>query len=374
MAIPRRASSARSRRTSSNTPTAPRSPAPATRQRGDEPNSGRCKVRRLRRVSEACPRGVAFAAVLAILNGFLPALPARAADKIRVGNPSVQSFSFVPLRLGVTHGFFSRYGIDPEEVTLNGSAKLHQAMTAGSLDIGLGSGTDLIFLVKGAPEIAVADMAGPPLLLGVVVPNDSPARSADDLKGKRIGISTVNSLTQWLMRELARQKGWDADSLTYVTVGAELPNQVAALVTGQIDAVVSSSALGLQLAESKRGRLLFPASDIVKDFMIHTIYASDQMAQKSPDAVRRFLRGWFDTIAFMRANRDETVRASRERTNFSIAVEEKQYDLVMPMFSGPGRFEPGALAAIQRSFLDLRLIDKEPDLTKYCTERFLPSS
>jgi ABC-type nitrate/sulfonate/bicarbonate transport system substrate-binding protein len=173
------------------------------------------------------------------------------------------------------------------------------------------------------------------------------------------------------MRELARQKGWGADSLTYVTVGAELPNQVAALVTGQIDAVVSSTALGLQLAEAKRGRLLFPASDIVKDFMIHTIYASDQIVQKNPDAVRRFLKGWFDTIAFMRANKDETVRVSRERTNFSVEVEDKQYDLVMPMFSDSGRFEPSALAAIRRSFVDLRLIDKEPDLTKYCTEQFL---
>jgi ABC-type nitrate/sulfonate/bicarbonate transport system substrate-binding protein len=296
-----------------------------------------------------------------------------AADKIRVGNPSVQSFSFLPLRLGVARGFFARYGVEVEEVTLNGSAKLHQAMTAGSLDIGLGSGTDLIFLVKGVPEIAVASMAGPPLLLGVVVPFDSPARTADDLKGKRIGISTVNSLTQWLMRELARQKGWNTDSLTYVTVGAELPNQVAALVTGQIDAVVSSSALGFQLAEAGRGRLLFPASDIVKDFMIHTIYASEQMAQKNPDAVRRFLKGWFDAVGFMRAHRDETVLASRERTNFSIPVEEKQYDLVMPMFSDNGRFEPRALATIQRSFVDLHLIDQEPDLTKYCTEQFLPA-
>ena len=297
-----------------------------------------------------------------------------AADKIRVGNPSVQSFSFLPLRIGVAHGLFAKYGIDIEEVTLNGSAKLHQAMAAGSLDIGLGSGTDLIFLVKGVPEIAVASMAGPPLLLGVVVPYDSPARTADDLKGKRIGISTVNSLTQWLMRELARQKGWDADALTYVTVGAELPNQVAALVTGQIDAVVSSSALGLQLAEGKRGRLLLAAADIVKDFMIHTIYASEPMLQQRPDAIRRFLKGWFDTIAFMRANRDATVQASRERTNFSIAVEEQQYDLVMPMFSATGRFEPRALATIQRSFVDLHLIDQEPDLTKYCTEQFLPAS
>ena len=82
----------------------------------------------------------------------LPAL--HAIDQVRIGNPSVQSFSFLPLRLGTAHGFFSRYGIDPEEVTLNGSAKMHQAMAAGSLDIALGAGPDLIFPVKGDPEIA----------------------------------------------------------------------------------------------------------------------------------------------------------------------------------------------------------------------------
>ena len=328
----------------------------------------------MRTVSQVGCYGAALATAAAVLAGFVPASAARAADKIRVGNPSVQSFSFLPLRLGITRGFFSRYGIDPEEVTLNGSAKMHQAMAAGSLDIGLGAGPDLIFAVKGDPEIAVAAMAGPPLLLSVIVPYASPARTADDLKGKRVGISTVNSLTQWLMRELVRQKRWGADALTYVTVGAELPNQVAALVTGQIDAVVSSTALGLQLAEAKRGRLLFPASDIVKDFMIHAIFASNELVQKNPDAIRRFLKGWFDTIGFMRANKDETVRVSRERTNFSIAVEEKQYDLVMPMFSQTGRFEPRALASIQRSFVDLQLFDKEPDLSKYYTERFLPGS
>jgi hypothetical protein len=43
----------------------------------------------------------------------------------------------------------------------------------------------------------------------------------------------------------------------------------------------------------------------------------------------------------------------------------------MPMFSSNGRFKRSALATIQRSFVDLKLIDKEPDLTKYCTEQFL---
>lgn len=297
---------------------------------------------------------------------------AGAADKLVVGKASPGAFSFVPLDVGVEEGFFAKNGIAIESLGFSGSAKLHQAMAAGNLDIGLGAGSDIIFPIKGAPEIAVADMAGPPLLMSFIVPWNSPATSPDDLEGKRIGISTVNSLTQWLALELARQKGWGPDGMSFVTVGAETAPQVAALVTGEIDALVSSTALGLKLAQEQRGRNLFPASDVVKVFMIHAIYASDKLAEGRPDAIRRFLKGWFETIDFMRKNKAETVRITRTVTNFPQDVEDQEYDIVMPMFSTDGRFDPAALAVLRRSFVDLHLLESEPDLTKYYTEKFLP--
>ena len=300
------------------------------------------------------------------------AVPAGAADTLVVGKASPGAFSFVPLDVGVAQGFFAKNGIEIESVGLSGSAKLHQAMAAGNLDIGLGAGSDIIFPIKGSPEIAVADMAGPPLLLSFIVPWNSAVKSPDDLKGKRIGISTVNSLTQWLALELARQKGWGPDGVSFVTVGAETAPQVAALVTGQIDALVSSTALGLKLAQDQRGRNLLPASDVVKVFMIHAIYASNKLVQERPDPIRRFLKAWFETIAFMRKNKAETVRITRTVTNFPQDVEEQEYDIVMPMFSTDGRFDPAALAVLRRSFVDLHLLDAEPDLTPYYTETFLP--
>jgi NitT/TauT family transport system substrate-binding protein len=294
------------------------------------------------------------------------------ADKLRVGDPSVQAFSFVPLDVGIKFGLFQKYGIDIDRISLSGSAKIHQAMTAGALDIAVAAGPDLQFLVKGAPELGVAAMAGPPLLLGFDVRYDAPYKSAADLKGARIGVSTVGSLTEWLMLRLAAQRGWSRGDFTLVSVGAEAPGQIAALMTNQIDAVVSSSALGLQLAEDKKGRLLFPASDIVTDFIIHVIYASDEMIHQNPEAVRRFLRGWFDTITFMRAHKAETVEVSRARTHFSQTVEDQEYDLVMPMFSDDGKFSPSALNVIAQSFVDLKILDAKPDLTTYYTEEFLP--
>ena len=89
-------------------------------------------------------------------------------------------------------GMYKKHGLDVELVNFSGPAKMHQAMAAGSLDIGVGAGTELDFIIKGAPEIAIADMAGPPLFLGMVVPYDSPARTADDLRGKRFFVGTAD--------------------------------------------------------------------------------------------------------------------------------------------------------------------------------------
>ncbi len=311
-------------------------------------------------------------ALIAVLWPAVTAVNAQAADKLRVGDPSVQAFSFVPLDVGLKYGIFQKNGIDFERISLSGSAKLHQAMTAGALDIAVGAGPDLQFLVKGAPEIGVAAMAGPPLLLGFDVPYDSSAKTAADLKGKRIGISTVGSLTEWLVLRLEAQQGWSRDDVTMIAVGAETPGQTALLITHQIDAVVSSSALGLQLAEDNKGRLLFPASDIVTDFIIHIIYASNDLAKKDPDTIRRFLKGWFETVAFMRTHKAETVEVSRARTHFSQAVEDKEYDLVMPMFSDDGKFAPSAVKVLAQSFVDLKILDTAPDLAKYFTEDYLP--
>ena len=310
-----------------------------------------------------------WAAALVLLLAF----PA-AAETLIVGKAAPNAFSFTPLDVGVAKGFFAQEGLDIKSLGFSGSAKVHQAMAAGNLDIALAAGSDLVFPLKGSPEVAVANMAGPPLLMSFIVPWNSPVKSADDLKGKRIGISTVSSLTQWLALELARQKGWGPDGLTFVTVGAEPAPQVAALVTGQIDALVSATALGIRLETEQRGRDLFPASDVAKVFMIHAIYASNKLVAEAPDAVRRFLKAWFKTIAFMYANKDETVRLVAPVTGYPLEIENKEYDIVMPMFSRDGKFDPAALDVLRRSFVDLHLLDAAPDLSKVITEKFLPGA
>jgi NitT/TauT family transport system substrate-binding protein len=81
---------------------------------------------------------------------------ARADDKIRARTPEPTAYVFSPTTVGIESGIFKKHGLDVERIDFAGGAKLHQAMTAGALDVIIGTGTDIPFLLKGAPERVVA--------------------------------------------------------------------------------------------------------------------------------------------------------------------------------------------------------------------------
>jgi ABC-type nitrate/sulfonate/bicarbonate transport system substrate-binding protein len=296
---------------------------------------------------------------------------ARAATKLRVAKANPHAISFTPVDVGKAKGFFP--GLEIETIDFAGSAKAMAGLVAGAADLYLGGGTDMAFEVKGVPVTAVAALAGPPLLLCIIVPWDSPIKTADDLKGKTVQVSTKGSTTDWLFRKLAAVKGWGPDGITTVPMGGELATQVAALKTHQVDAIIGTASLAFALEEKQAGRLLIPTADYVKDFLLHAIFATNAFIAGDPDAVRAFLKGWFQSVAFMRAHRDETLKIITPITQVTASAEAKEYDLVMPMFSADGKFDAKALDVLAESFVDLKILDRKPDMTKLSTEKYLPA-
>lgn len=296
---------------------------------------------------------------------------ARAATKLRVAKANPHAISFAPVDVGVAKGFFAQFDI--EVINFAGSAPAMQGLVSGAADMYLGGGTDLAFEVKGVPITAVAELAGPPLLLFIIVPWDSPIKTADDMKGRTVQVSSKGSTTDWLVKKLAEVKGWGPDGITTVALGGQLPAQVAALKTHQVDAIIGTSSLAFELEEKKEGRLLIPTASYVKDFLLHAIFATNSFIQSDPDAVRAFLKGWFQSVAFMRANREETLKIILPITQVGAAAESKEYDLVMPIFSADGKFDAKSLDVMAQSFVDLKILDKKPDLTKLVTEKYLSS-
>ena len=118
---------------------------------------------------------------------------AQANDKLTVGKASPTSSPMLPVDVGVATGIFAKHGLDVTIQNFGGGGKMHQAAAAGAIDIGVGAGPELALIAKGSPEIAIANVVGPPTFLGVAVPADATAKTLADLKGKKIAVSSNGS-------------------------------------------------------------------------------------------------------------------------------------------------------------------------------------
>lgn len=324
------------------------------------------------RLARALLALLAFPVALVLMLGFAQPHAAEL-PVLRVGKAVPEAFSFVPLDLGIRFGIFKRNGVEIESSSYNGGGRLQQALTANSIDIGLGSGPEMWTLAKGVPAKAVAAMAGPPLVLALMVRPDNSIKTVADLKGRRIGVTNVNSLSAWLVGELSRQQGWGPNGIEMAPLGSA-PGLLAALMMMQVDGFVADISTLMRAEEEHEGKILFYFGDLVKDFHIHVIFATDRLIAARPDAIRGFLKGWFETIAFMRSHRSETVDTAVSVLGIERRNAERSYDLLMPMFSNDGRFNPKALDALSRSFVDLKFLPTAPDMSKLYTEQFLPAS
>ena len=302
---------------------------------------------------------------------------ARAAtEKLRVGKAVAENWGNVPLDIGMQFGIFDKHGIEVEELIFAGGAKLAQAVTAGEVDIALSGGPDMLYVAKGAPEIAVGTIADTAAFMGISVGAQSPARGVDDLKGKKIGVTSQGSTTFWLVEQLNRSKGWKGDDAAKpVVIGGDPKAGFAGLKTGDIDADVGGTSTGYQLEEQKAGRLLIDCSEYTPPIELYVIFASTALVKQNPQAVRGFVRGWYDTIAFMKSHKAESVPIAAKVMGYTPSVADRMYETLMHKFSTDGKFNPEAIKTLRESFVDLKSIDDPSlDLSKFYTTEFLPKA
>lgn len=303
----------------------------------------------------------------------LPALTARgrAADLVRVGKAQAPVWAFLPVDVGTKYGLFAKYGIAVSIIAVAGDAKLQQALAADSVDFGLGGGPGMAFAVKGSPVVAVAAFAGAPRDLSVFVAADSPIRTVSDLKGKLVTVSTQGSLTDWMAARVAIAEGWGPDGVRRLALGAT-EGRVAALKAKQIDADLDGTEVAYLLEEKHEARILVGLDKFAPDFITHVVFARQELVAKHPDLVRRFLKGFFASIAFMKKHESETDAVAVSAINETPTVARKIYEYEIPMLETDGTFDPTALRVLKQSFVEMGILDKVPADSQLFTTEFVP--
>jgi NitT/TauT family transport system substrate-binding protein len=309
--------------------------------------------------------------LLLLVSALLGGTAVSANELVRVGKAQGNAWTFLPVDVGIAQGLFAGQGLDIEVADLGGDAKIQQALVAGSIDIGLGSGPGMAFLAKGSPAIAVAAFAGPPRNIAAIVLADSPIRTVADLKGKVIAVSTVGSLSDWLARQMAIQEGWGRSGIQTAPLGA-IPASIAALKAKQVDAVVLSTEVGFALEERNEGRVLVSMDRYAPDFITHVVFAQKSSVASNPGLIQRFLKAFFAAIAFMRTHKDETTVVAERVLHQSPAVAGRNYDFEIGMLLDDGRFDPKAVATLKQSYVDMGTLPDKPADDVLFTTQFVP--
>ncbi|MGH8515329.1 MAG: ABC transporter substrate-binding protein, partial [Gammaproteobacteria bacterium] len=243
---------------------------------------------------------LALAAALAVAAGqaFLAA-DAGAAEKLRVGKAVSEAFSFTPVEIGMRQGIYAKHGLDIESIAFAGDARMQQAAAADSIDILLGSGPAMAFIVKGAPIKAVAGMAGPPLLLAIVVRPDGP-KTAADLKGKVLAVSSFGNtqaiLTEKHLQHLGLKKA-EYQLLAMGATGARIAALEKNLVQGSLMPPPSNVVL-----ENQGYRLLGNTAEIIAH-PIAGLGTRESNIKIQPEMIKRVLRATLRGLQFVRSNR-----------------------------------------------------------------------
>jgi len=299
-------------------------------------------------------------------------LPAAAETSLLVGRSVPTADAELAAQVAFELGFFKKHGLEVKFVDFSGGSKLIQAMTSGSLGIGVGAATAMALVAKGAPVLAVCETTATLPYFAVGVPWDSPVHKLADLEGKRIAVSSLGSLTDWLAQELIRKQGWSGDTTPRVAIGGNSVAVAAAFRTHTVDAYIGGTINFQRMEQQQVGRIVAPVSTYMGRVASGGIYASLQMMKDEPDTIRAFLAAWLETTAYMATHKTEIVKIESAFTGYPESLVAKEYDIDQGMFTKDCRFDAEAVEALKHSFMELKLLDSPPDMSKLYTDAFLP--
>jgi ABC-type nitrate/sulfonate/bicarbonate transport system substrate-binding protein len=314
-----------------------------------------------------------FAAIAIALAFGAAALPGAArAESVTIGKAVPFAWTFLPADVGLEAGIWKKHGFDEVKISgFGGDAKLQQALLSKDIDFGLASGPGMAFNAKGGGGMGVVAYYGAPRNLAIAVPFDSKITKISELKGKKIGVTTAGSLTDWLTQRLSQHLGWGTSGITPVALGG-LDTSLAGLKTGQVDGLALATEVTYGMEEKKQLKLLYNFAELVPEFITHVVYARKDLIASNPDKVKRFVAGFMETVAYMRANKAKVVETSVRVLHMSPEIGSRVYDEEIKEFTKDGRFNPKAVAILAESYEGMGLLDRKPANDEIFTEKFLP--
>jgi NitT/TauT family transport system substrate-binding protein len=206
-------------------------------------------------------------------------------------------------------GFFKKYGLDVDLVLIRSAATITAALLAGEAPmIQLGGNGTIQAALQGADSVNVLTLV-PLIPQSLVVTPD--IKTAEDLKGKRFGVSRFGALSDLVIRRYLRKFGLDpGKDVTIVQIGG-IPEQLAAMKAGAISGGSMSPPV-LTAAKKAGFKELADFESLDYKYPATVIATTKSFIQRRRATALNFLRGEI-----------EGIHAIKTQKNFAVSVLKK---------------------------------------------------
>jgi len=248
-------------------------------------------------------------------------------QKVRISTSS-RSNTTVPYYVAVSKGFFRDEGMDVEIIQANPRLGVMALMNG---DVAF-TGT-FVSTVRGI-------LSGFPLKVVVVafkkgfyylIAHPS-IKDIQDLRGKRLGVSSIRGSDHMVAEELLRSKGINPAQLQPVALGDTFV-RLQSITTGAVEVTALSPPHDL-MAQQAGGKVLagppevgMPASGMI---------TSERFIKENPQFVRRGVRAILRANRFIEENRAETIKILLQWVKQTPEIAARSYDVELKSIQRDG--------------------------------------
>ncbi|GAC1424176.1 MAG: ABC transporter substrate-binding protein [Candidatus Velthaea sp.] len=253
------------------------------------------------------------------------ALEARAGGPIRIGYSAWPGW--FPWKVAEAKGLFKKNGVDVQMVWFDDYTASITALSAGKIDGNSETTNDAISAAAGgAPRTIVLtndNSSGNDQIIAKTAIAD-----VKSLAGKNVAVEF--GLVDHFLLLLALQKAGVPQSAVHIK-GLPTDKAAAAFAGGKVDACAVFAPFTTVATKTNLGHVVASSKDFPGAIPDHLVLAP-ALVKSRPADVQKIVKTWFDTLAYIEANRTESVAIMAKRAGVT-AADYGSYDRGTHIFS-----------------------------------------
>lgn len=254
-----------------------------------------------------------------------------------IGDPILSVHNGNIVGMPLAGNLYGNKGLEVAWTGAQGATLSMQAAIAGSVDVGVGGTSAALVVAASAPNARIirVDAAN---VWNIAVPDGSPIRGIEALKGRKVGVQSLSAAGYLFARGMLAAAGLDPDKdIDWVPIGVGA-QVAAALRNGQVDAYGANYGITEQFARFVPGGMRFLPSAFDQLPNGFAVVASVETIRTKRAELLAFLKAY-----------DEAVLASAANPRMAVTLHWKAFPNQVPS-TGVNVAAPEVAAGITRSW------------------------